>query len=214
MDLERAFIEALRPHVPEVDAVVALRDLWRIHTASDRGYHDWQHVTSMQEDLALFEHDIRLDVPDLRVAIAFHDSVYDPRRSDNEAMSVLLMRDILPMLPETRSYRIGTIIMATDHKRLVRSREEEVIVDLDLAILAASPERYAEYVAGVRKEYAFVAYEDWRKGRSAVLRGFLARPFIFVTPEMAHREGQARTNLEAELKSLAATPEASPSVLR
>ena len=44
-----------------------------------------------------------------------------------------------------------------------------VLSDADLAILAATPERYAEYAADVRREYAHVPDDLFRAGRAAVL---------------------------------------------
>ncbi len=63
--------------------------------------------------------------------------------------------------------------------------------------------RYRRYVADIRKEYAFVPDEDYRKGRAAVLRKFLARPRIFQHQIMFEEgEERARASLTAELQEL------------
>jgi predicted metal-dependent HD superfamily phosphohydrolase len=83
-------------------------------------------------------------------------------------------------------------------------RDTAALLDADLAILGAPEERYRRYAADVRKEYAFVPDAEYRKGRAAVLDGFLGRPRIY-----HHRltfeeyEGPARANLRAELTRLA-----------
>ena len=78
-----------------------------------------------------------------------------------------------------------------------------VLIDADLAILGAEPAAYAAYVHGVRHEYHHVPDDLWVPGRSAVLRSFLDRPAIYLTPCMAaDRESRARANLAAELATL------------
>ena len=72
--------------------------------------------------------------------------------------------------------------------------------DADLAILAARPERYEEYAADVRREYAHVPDEAFRAGRSAILRDLLAKPHLFHTAyAREHWEAPARGNVEREL---------------
>ena len=72
--------------------------------------------------------------------------------------------------------------------------------DADLAILAAAPERYAEYTADVRREYAHVPGDLFRAGRAAVLSDLLSKPTLFHTTHARREwEARARTNVEAEL---------------
>ena len=67
--------------------------------------------------------------------------------------------------------------------------------------LAAPPDRYARYAAAVREEYAFVPDEQFRAGRSAVLRSLLELPVLFrVVPERAEWTATARANLQRELQ--------------
>ena len=97
-------------------------------------------------------------------------------------------------------------IMATADHRVPPdfSPTTAVVLDADLAILAAEPARYEAYVTGVRAEYAHVDDEGWRTGRAAVVAAFLHRPVIFVTAPMHAREHRARANLSAELSRLRA----------
>jgi predicted metal-dependent HD superfamily phosphohydrolase len=75
-----------------------------------------------------------------------------------------------------------------------------VLCDADLAILAAEPDRYAQYAAGVRREYAHVSDADFAAGRTAVLRRLLARASLYRTPSASTRwEARARHNMETEL---------------
>ena len=75
--------------------------------------------------------------------------------------------------------------------------------DADLAILASPPERYAEYVAGVRAEYAHVPEAAFRAGRRQILQGFLDRPRIYRTPAAYDAwEATARAQVAAEVRAL------------
>jgi predicted metal-dependent HD superfamily phosphohydrolase len=84
-----------------------------------------------------------------------------------------------------------------------------VLIDADLAILAADPAGYQGYVNGVRAEYGHIDNHGWQVGRAAVLRHFLDRPQIFTSAAGVERyEQRARANLSAELASL--TPRHEP----
>jgi predicted metal-dependent HD superfamily phosphohydrolase len=80
--------------------------------------------------------------------------------------------------------------------------DTRLLIDLDLAILAAPPERYDRFAADIRREYAWVTDADYRSGRRRVLDGFLARPQIYSAELWEGQEEQARTNLCRELAKL------------
>ena len=73
----------------------------------------------------------------------------------------------------------------------------------DLAVLAAPPARYDDYVRMIRREYTHVSDDDWRVGRGAVLRNFLERDHLFApTLGLDEWEQRARANITAELATL------------
>ena len=87
--------------------------------------------------------------------------------------------------------------MATRHQAVPTGRDAQVLVDLDLAILGASSERFDEYEAQVRAEYASVPDMLFRRGRAAVLASFAERERIYMTPVLHDRlEAAARANLK------------------
>ena len=70
--------------------------------------------------------------------------------------------------------------------------------------IAAPRERYDDYVAAVRREYAHLDDEVFHAGRAEVLRGLAAKPHLFHTAyAREHWEAAARANLERELGALA-----------
>ena len=116
--------------------------------------------------------DDRIDADAVRLAALFHDAVYDPMRSDNEARSADLAVQVATELgwPTERCDTVHRLVMATARHSPTRD-DEAVLVDADLAILGSSPAEYAAYVHGVRHEYAHVDDDSWRTGRAAARPG-------------------------------------------
>ncbi|MFD8973202.1 MULTISPECIES: hypothetical protein [Streptomyces] len=142
----------------------------------------------------------------VRLAAWFHDAVYRPDRSENEERSAALAERALieAGLTEHEVREVARLVRLTiSHDPAAGDLNGETLCDADLAILATRPDTYRGYVAAVREEYAFVAEDDFRKGRAAVLRQLLALPRLFHTPYgAAVWEEKARDNMEKELKEL------------
>jgi predicted metal-dependent HD superfamily phosphohydrolase len=96
--------------------------------------------------------------------------------------------------------------MATCHVRPPQAPDARYVVDADLSILGGTAADFDRYEGQVRQEYAFVSEPDWRAGRARILRVFLDRPKIFLTPEFASLEGPARANLERSIEGLRRAP--------
>jgi predicted metal-dependent HD superfamily phosphohydrolase len=171
-----------------------------------RRYHTRRHVEACLELLDAWPD---LSVADRRLltwAIWWHDAVYDPRASDNEARSADLARRDLPALgvtPAEADEVARLILLTAGHQVAAGDRLGAVLVSIDLSILAAAPADYDAYAGSVRAEYAHVPDDLWRAGRARVLQHFLDAPVIFPDPAFrAAREAQARANLARELASL------------
>jgi predicted metal-dependent HD superfamily phosphohydrolase len=169
-----------------------------------RKYHDARHVS---ECLALFDSLRGLcEFPDeVELAIWVHDAVYLPRRSDNEEKSADLAVVWLSGCGTDRATveRVRSLVLATRHASEPRTRDEEILVDIDRHILGASPARFDEYEAQVRREYWWVPSTMFRRKRAQILRGFLAREPLYNTSECRARfEESARSNLRRSLASL------------
>ena len=174
-----------------------------------RAYHNAAHIAAM---LAGFE-EVRasaLAPHAIVLAVLFHDAIYDPRRSGNEAASAAYARTELAALgaaPATIA-RIADLILATQHgirEPAPADTDCALLLDLDLAILGSAPDAYRAYAAAIRREYAHVPDALYRPGRARVLKVFLDQPHIYRTPVFrAHLEAQARLNLAAEIAQLEA----------
>lgn len=193
------------------DAVLAIgTDLVRRWTEPHRGYHDTRHLVEVfwaLEDLeAGGEIDSRLGVLG-RLVGWFHDAVYDPSAAAgaNEADSAdLAVRDLRALgLADKDVELVRDLVLATTTHDLREGGLAAAFHDADLWILSAPAERYAEYTAAVRAEYAAVPDDAFRSGRAAILRPFLDRESIYATSTA--REGwedRARANLVQEIADL------------
>lgn len=174
------------------------------YTEPRRSYHTLQHLS---ECIAIFEEHLHLaEHPDeVGLALWFHDAVYNVRADDNEARSAAWAERELreAHVAEESIQRIRSLILATRHAAAPEDRDQKLIVDIDLAILAAPADRFAEYEAQVRAEFAWVPGPLFRKARHKILRGFLERPTIYNTTEFQRRfETRARENLADSLARL------------
>lgn len=176
------------------------------HREKHRRYHTATHVGWVirhVEELAATETVEHLD--EVIAAAFYHDAVYEPAYPANERASARLARRDLAVLgwSDDRAERVAAMIEATVHGAETPTGDAALLLDGDLAVLAADPAGYGAYVAGVRSEYRDVDDDDWRTGRAQVLQGFLDRPAIYATATArALWEDGARANLAAELSTL------------
>ena len=178
-----------------------------------RHYHDLSHLDAL---LGLFErHKPALhDAEAVRLAIYYHDAVYQPERSDNETASAQLLRDELQGLvgPVTLD-RAGALILATRTHHVPPGCEVELaadcglFLDMDVSVLGAEAEVFDRYEAGIAAEYRpFYEAEAYRQGRLKVLQHFLARDRIYVSEAFAALEAPARANLARSVAALIPSP--------
>ena len=196
-------MKALESRWPLGDDLAEVRDRLLAAYATDRGYHDVRHlaevldrVDELQDAGEVFDHEA------VALAAWFHDAVYDGQAGAEERSA------------RWAEQALAGRAVADEVARLVRLTERHtpadddangcVLSDADLAILAATPARYAEYTRDVRREYAHVPDELFRPGRAAVLRDLLAKPALFHTAHARKQwEARARANVEAEIARLA-----------
>nr|WP_283254299.1 N-methyl-D-aspartate receptor NMDAR2C subunit [Ramlibacter paludis] len=179
-----------------------MNQLLAAYSEPHRHYHTLQHL---RECLAQYEAASMLArrPAEVELALWFHDAEYDPQRRDNEERSAEWARaSVLAAgcAPEV-AQRVADLVLATrTHTVAGDDVDAALLLDIDLAILAAAPGRFAEYERQIRLEYAHVPDDAFRTGRANVLRGFLQRERIYRTePFHAALEARARANLAASL---------------
>lgn len=189
------------PHEDLLEAVLAR------HREPHRRYHAIAHVAWVLRTIDELSAVVAVPSTDvLHLAAIYHDAVYEPRASDNEARSADLARTVCDELgwPVAEQDEVARLILATaGHEVAPGDDAGAVLLDADLAVLGADPAAYVAYATGVRAEYAHVDDHAWRLGRAAVLTSFLEREHIFATaPMRSARERRARANLSAEIAGL------------
>jgi len=163
-----------------------------------RHYHTEKHIVAMLNGAAGLE----FNDPDIaRLAIFFHDVIYDPTRSDNEQRSAGLLREKLAdLIAPERLDRAAGIIAATAGHQPSDDHDTNLVLDLDMAILGQPWPVYLSYAQGVMAEYLpHIGDAAWRQGRiSLFIDPTLAREDIFITENFKPLEIQARENLRHE----------------
>ena len=197
--LEKFCLPCARLEIAEPLARNAFIELTKHYGEPHRAYHNLHHIERM---LGFFH---AMCEPDdaMELAIWFHDAVYDPKRSDNEEQSARCFSRLLSdSLPASLAERVCRLILATD-PRIPRSgrADENLLIDIDRAILASSPAEYETYRLAIRREYGHVGDAQFAAGRGAFLKDCLTRP-IFTTPDFLAFEEKARENLQRELAAL------------
>lgn len=199
------------------------RDLWRrVGAATDpapifaalaerygephRAYHTLAHVARCLWEL---DHARLLAerADEVELALWFHDAIYDPHASDNEARSAAWAARWLDAggVAAESVARVAALIQATDHRASPPPGDASLVVDVDLTILGAPEEEFDAYERQIRREYAFLPEPAFRAGRRGVLERFLARPRLYATPLFhARYEQAARANLARSLARLGA----------
>ena len=183
----------------------SLQELLTLLGQPHRAYHNLDHVVDC---LRLLE--VPTIAPSDRVllelAIWYHDAVYSPLRGDNEEASAdLADRRCSEFGCSTMGLStIRNLILVTRHRNPPADDLERFMVDIDLAILGSSIERFDRYERAVRQEYRSVPRFLYRRRRAAILQEFLIRQRIFSTdPFFEKFEEKARNNLQRAIDSLA-----------
>ena len=184
-----------------------LRDeLLAAYADPGRGYHDVRHLTEVLDRLDELEgHGVTFDRVVVRIAAWFHDAVYDgqPGAEDRSARWAEEALASAGLSPADIAEVARLVRLTESHNAEPDDLDGAALCDADLAVLAADPDRYRAYVAGVRREYDSVPETDFRRGRAMVLRTLLRRGALFTTPyAVASWEPEARRNVTAELEAL------------
>src|SRR5215207_4000437 len=120
------------PEAPQdvLDALI------RAYTSPDRFYHNLMHIEDCLSIFGQAKH-LAAHPEEVELAIWFHDSVYDPRRNDNEQKSAELASSVIRQagLSEEIAERISLAIRTTRHDTEVSNKDAQILIDVDLSIL-------------------------------------------------------------------------------
>lgn len=169
-----------------------------------RFYHTVQHLQEyfdrLDEAIVLAERPAEIEL-----ALWFHDAIYDTRTSDSEVRSARWARQALveARVADDTALRFEALVVATKHAEIPDATDTRLLIDVDLSILGAAPDRFAEYEHQVRQEYTWVPEEGFRAARRRILSSFLSRPRLYGTTWFHDRlETRTRENLECAVRAL------------
>ncbi|MCC5635806.1 hypothetical protein LC593_08045 [Nostoc sp. CHAB 5844] len=175
------------------------------YSAAGRHYHTLQHIHDVLNNIQTLQAHTQ-NLPAVQLAAWLHDVVYDTQAQDNEEKSAEYACQLLTNLaiPISQITTVKRLILNTKHHQAATDDiDSQILLDADLAILAADPVNYQEYAHAIRQEYAWVAEAEYIQGRKQVLEKFLQRQHIYFTPLMFEvAEKSARANLQTEIQRL------------
>ncbi len=178
------------------------QDLTTRYSEPHRKYHTMQHLHECFEKLQELRALARKP-EEIELALWFHDAIYDTRRKDNEEKSAEWARSTVVEagVAAPAGDRVYELVMATRHNAVPAGLDAQILVDVDLSILGASPDRFDEYERQIRQEYSWVPGLLFRRERRKVLTDFLKRRTIFQTKQfIAAYEARARANLQRSIE--------------
>ncbi|MBD2356513.1 hypothetical protein H6G41_18090 [Tolypothrix sp. FACHB-123] len=194
-------------HLPfnQIAANQIFNDIITAYSTPDRYYHTCKHLLHILitiDNLKTYTKNLQA----VQLAAWFHDIIYDTSAKDNEKKSAEYAGELLPNLglKNNNISDIQNLILHTKHHQAAADDvDSQVLLDADLAILAADSIQYQEYATAIRQEYAWVPQAEYIVGRQQVLERFLQRDRIYFTPLMyATAEEIARRNLQQEIEYL------------
>ena len=96
---------------------------------------------------------------------------------------------------------VNDLILVTKHDRIPVNIDQELIVDIDLAILGSNKKDYDFYELDIRDEYSWVSDDAFRNGRKDVLKHFLGKQ-LYHTKNFITLEERAKQNILESIKRL------------
>ncbi|OJU92848.1 MAG: metal-dependent hydrolase [Acinetobacter sp. 38-8] len=197
--LEKSWF-ALHQHYQFSEPQKVFNKLIAAYSEKQRAYHTVQHL---YECLVLLE-SIRADLNDadaVALALWFHDAVYDPQAKDNELKSAEMFEQYFAQdLSVDIVQKIKRWILATQKHEATNELDLQFLLDIDLAILAASSDRFVEYEQQIQKEYAWVDPDIYLIKRKQVLVHFYQTEPLYQTEYFQQNfEHMAKGNLRGIL---------------
>jgi predicted metal-dependent HD superfamily phosphohydrolase len=183
-------------------------DLMSRYKGPRRFYHTLSHVEDMLAEFETFRASDEFRIVDANVVemgIWYHDAVYYPGAENNEERSANLFRTVGECSGFAPAFvqKVIIAILSTKHAEHLNDADVRTLCDLDLAILGQPEERFDRYEKQIREEYTQVPDNQFRKGRTAILKLFLARPSIYATKFFWNKyEDQAQENLKRSIRRL------------
>lgn len=191
--------------------------LQQFYAQPHRHYHTWQHLVAMWQELEPYFHRTAHE-QEMQLALVYHDAVYETsalRYSQNEEESaqLLLKHTEKKVVAGSSAALAASFVRATKHHcvdqewaRAAAPSQVQAMqwfLDADMSILAKPHEQVQLYDEQISREWDARStpqkYAVFKNGRRRALMQMLEGP-IFMSPEFAHMEQQARENVQHLIK--------------
>lgn len=186
--------------------------LLKAYQENHRAYHTLQHLSEClaKLDWATANNGWKENTHLAEIALWYHDAIYQPQAPDNEFKSAEWANRFLSQsgVASEICHYVYSLIMATCHLDIPTKPLHQLIVDIDLSILASEAKRFQEYEQQIRQEYHYVPWLLYQKKRIAILNHFLSLPNIYNTDLFqTEYEEKARENIKQLILKLASEKE-------
>lgn len=130
-----------------------------------RFYHTRKHLSAILDCINGGVYDLTEDELDiLSICVYFHDVVYNPKKHDNEKMSVDLMNSYTN-IPEDIRKKCAKIIMDTASSEPPKEKLSNIFWLADRDIFFKDFDELIEYENNIFKEFQFVPYDIYKQKR-------------------------------------------------
>lgn len=164
-------------------------------------YHNYKHVLNIlhfaeKENIILEDYQ--------KLAIFFHDAIYNPKNKDNEIKSSLLLTTLFSSenIDKEKLKKSSNIIMDTEKHFSNRKVFEysEIVLDLDLSSFCQDFNSFNYDSIKIKTEYNFVPHNEFIDKRKKLLESLLYMRTIFRTEYFISKyDNIARDNIKEYL---------------
>ncbi|WP_460734446.1 HD domain-containing protein [Lysobacter tyrosinilyticus] len=175
------------------------------YAAPPRAYHNFAHVEEVLRHYNDVANGPGWNQPEeVRLAVLYHDAIYEAGRKDNEARSAdLAVEHVGRWMPggDIDTARVAELINLTARHGSLKpgevDRDAALFLDCDMAILAADAATFAAYDRGITAEYrGKVPAWLFKLNRRRFLKALLGKERIYLSDWFHERlDAQARINL-------------------
>lgn len=144
-----------------------IRDLWERWHEPHRYWHGPRHLFELLDEAQSAPESLRFP---LILATAFHDAIYDPRRTDNEPLSAQLFLSYAAM---GSAFDEAAIVDAIEDTAtgIARNPLSELLLKMDRRILVSrSLGELSDWEGAISREYQLHPWPDYVAGRCRFLR--------------------------------------------
>lgn len=178
------------------------------YNETHRYYHTLSHIYDLLTLVDRYE-SLLSNSRVVRLAIYFHDIIYDPISKTNEEDSAQLFRETFQsvhFIDAATTDLVCHYIIKTKHHHVEESETENdedlgIFLDMDLSILGAEQERYEKYIKDIRLEYNMYSDFAYGYGRYRALQSFISKENkqIFCSRVFRPLNSRARENIGWEM---------------